>query len=116
MVKSEITREYLEELGDMHGVHVFSVPYCGLQFLLDRFEPKWYSSSEYGWDFDAYLFKEKNVVICTGYRDMAGDEVPDEIYRLYNQKARGLYLNLTKGSFENLMTEFLDKVLEWAGE
>ena len=118
MVKSENTREYLEELKDLHGVHVFSVPYCGLQFLLNRYEEKckWYSSGEYGWDWDAYVFKDRNIIICTGYRDMAGDEIPYEIYSLYNKKARSLDMGYTKGSFDKLLNEFFDKVLEWAGE
>lgn len=116
MVKTEITRKYLEGLNDMHGLHVFSVPYCALQFLLSRFEPSYYSTSQYGWDFDAYVFKDRNIIICTGYRDMAGDEIPYEIYSLYNKKARSLYMGYTKGSFDDLLNEFFDKVLEWAGE
>ena len=116
MAKLEITRNYLERLNSKHGVHVFNVPYRGLQFLLGHFSPDYYSSSEFGWDFDAYLFKDRNVVICTGYRDFPGEEVPDEIYRFYNRKARGLYLGYTNGSFDSILNEFLDKVLEWAGE
>lgn len=118
MPKSEITREYLEELKDLHGVHVFSVPYRGLQFLLSHYEEKckWYSSGTLGWDFDAYVFEDRNIIICTGYRDMAGDDIPDDIYGLYNKKARGLYMEYIKGSFDKLLNEFFDKVLEWAGE
>jgi len=49
-----------------------AVGYCELQNLLTYESPAFYTAGSYGWNFDAYLIRHNNKIICitTGYRSM----------------------------------------------
>lgn len=101
-------------------IHVY---YCGfgdLQYILPKvlFEPDYCNVGQYGWNCDIYTEKEKGVVITTGYRNMKGERIPEEIikkyskngkeiYKKYNycKKGRQAYLN----NFENMVDELINK-------
>ena len=61
-MKNKVTRKYINMIFD----DIFSVGYCGCQFLLWDISPFAYNSGVYGWNCDYYNIG--GVIICTGYR------------------------------------------------
>ena len=92
----------------------FRVGYCDLQSLLHYEEPIAYNFGVYGWNFDVY--NVDGVAITTGYRNMCGDNIPYEIAREYEEKARAIVNNWgipydeKKAAVSSLLHEFLEKL------
>lgn len=66
---------------------VFRCGYCDLQNIYKFTEPTYYNSGVYGWNCDIYTYG-LTVAITTGYRNLKGSRIPDEIIRKYDKIAR----------------------------
>lgn len=70
-MKMKIARKQMVQLP-----HLYRAGYCSAQYLLTGLEPVAYTAGKYGWDCDVYTLPG-GVYICTGYRGLAGDNIPD---------------------------------------
>lgn len=70
-MKMKITQKQMRQLP-----HLYRVGYCGAQSLLSGLAPVAYTTGVYGWNCDVYALPS-GVHICTGYRGLAGDNIPD---------------------------------------
>lgn len=61
-MKTKVTKKQVMS----YNSNVLAVGYCGLQSLLSRFSPQYYTCGVYGWNADIYEID--NMCICTGYR------------------------------------------------
>lgn len=61
-MKTKVTKKQVMS----YNSNVLEVGYCGLQSLLGRFSPQYYTCGVYGWNADIYEID--NMCICTGYR------------------------------------------------
>lgn len=61
-MKAKVTKKQVMS----YNSKVLEVGYCGLQSLLSRFSPQYYTCGVYGWNADIYEIE--NMCICTGYR------------------------------------------------
>lgn len=64
------------------------VEYAELQNIFHSREADYYNAGVYGWNCDVYVDYATDTAISTGYRNMAGCRVPDEILEKYDQKAQ----------------------------
>ena len=46
------------------------------------------NSGVYGWNCDIYVDNARDIAITTGYRNMRGQRIPDEIIRKYDEIAK----------------------------
>ncbi len=67
---------------------VFRAGYCDLQNIFRNREPQFYNSGVYGWNCDVYCDYKRDIAITTGYRNMAGIRIPDELIRAYDSRAK----------------------------
>ena len=67
---------------------VFRCGYCDLQLIMRNDEPTFYNSGVYGWNCDIYTDNKRNIAITTGYRNMRGERIPDELIKKYNDIAK----------------------------
>lgn len=72
--------------------NIITVGYSDLQYLLEYFQPTYYTAGVYGWNCDVYIIDSKTV-IATGYRPVSGNMHDYEITRKYNEKARDAIYN-----------------------
>lgn len=70
-MKLRIARKQMAQLP-----HLYRVGYCGAQSLLTGLDPVAYTTGLYGWNCDVYALPG-GVHICTGYRGLAGDRIPE---------------------------------------
>lgn len=70
---------------------VFRCGYCDLQYIMRGTEPIYYNSGVYGWNCDIYCDFARNIAITTGYRNMRGARIPDEIIEKYSAIAKEIY-------------------------
>ena len=61
-MKAKVTKKQVMS----YNSNVLEIGYCGLQSLLSRFSPQYYTCGVYGWNADIYEIG--NMCICTGYR------------------------------------------------
>lgn len=66
----------------------FRAGYCDLQNIMYGIDPDFYNAGVYGWNCDIY--ETPAGYITTGYRNMRGDRIPNEIIRKYDKKARDI--------------------------
>ena len=67
--------------------HVFKTDYCNLSNICIRIEPDYYNSGIYGWNCDIYVNNKYDIMICTGYRNMRGKDIPTNILKKYDNIA-----------------------------
>lgn len=79
---------------------VFRVGYCDLQNIFRYEEPTYYNSGVYGWNCDIYCDFARDIAITTGYRNMAGNRVPDEILKKYDTIAKEIIKNQWNEPYE----------------
>ena len=80
---------------------IFSIGYCGAQYLLKGESATAYTCGTYGWNFDVY--DVDGVALCTGYRGMPGEPVPYGLLHDYEEKAR----NASPDECRMLVREFV---------
>lgn len=89
MSKQHTTMKYIRNVWG----NVFRVGYCDLQNIFKYEEPQYYNSGVYGWNCDVYCDFSRDIAITTGYRNMAGKRVPDEILEKYDAIAKEILKN-----------------------
>jgi hypothetical protein len=67
---------------------VWCCGYCDLQYIMDRDDARFYNAGVYGWNCDIYIDWENDAAITTGYRNMRGERIPDEIITKYSDEAK----------------------------
>ena len=93
---------------------VYSIGYCGMQYLLRYQNRIGYNSGTYGWNYDVYTVN--GVAICTGYRNMPGKAIDYALVNKYEQKAQKiaqdctLDYDKTKKKINNLLYKFVEEL------
>lgn len=67
--------------------NVYSAGCCDLQYIFRGFEPQYYNCGVHGWNCDLYIDWKTDTIITTGYRNMRGKMIPQELIEKYNKKA-----------------------------
>lgn len=88
-MKIKTTRNYLKNVYK----NVYCAGYCDLQYIFRCTEAAYYNSGVYGWNWDAYADFNTDAVITTGYRNMIGSRVPDELIEKYTVRAKEIVNN-----------------------
>lgn len=84
---------------------VFRCGYCDLQNIFKYVEADFYNRGVYGWNCDIYT-NGYSVAITTGYRNLRGKRIPDEIICKYDKIAREiLEKRLTFAELEKELAE-----------
>ena len=84
MSKQHTTIKYIKNVWN----NVYRCGYCDLQYIMRYEEPNYYNSGVYGWNCDVYCDFKRDIAITTGYRNMAGKMIPDEIIEKYSKIAK----------------------------
>lgn len=95
--------------------NVYRAGYCDLQYIMHGKEPMYYNSGVYGWNWDAYVDAKTDTAITTGYRNMTGRRVPDEIIEKYTERAKEIIRREftavnASAEFEALRRDFWDEL------
>ena len=80
---------------------VFRAGYCELQYIMYSAEPQYYNHGVYGWNCDIYVDYMRDIAITTGYRNMAGRDIPLDIVAKYSEIAK----NITENQFRKPYNE-----------
>ena len=88
--------------------------YCDLQNIFKFVEPAFYNSGIYGWNCDIYCIGD--IAITTGYRNMKGERIPDNIIVEYDKLAiqilsQHLSYNEIKNELDIIIMNFIHKLL-----
>ena len=84
MSKVRVTRNDLNNAyADWYKV---KLGYCELQEILDFFEPMYYTTGTYGWNFDGYVFD--GYLLTTGYRGMLGKRPKHSDIEYYKEDSK----------------------------
>lgn len=78
----------------------FQAFYCDLQFIYRGVEPNYYNAGIYGWNCDIYCDFKRDIAISTGYRNMTGRIIPDEIIEKYSNIAKEIAKNTWSKPYE----------------
>ena len=68
--------------------NVYYAGYCDLWYIMHGTDPTYYNAGIYGWNWDAYTDRKTSAIITTGYRNMIGERVPDDIIEKYTKRAK----------------------------
>ena len=110
-MKLKTTNPYLNKL----FTKVYCCGYCDLQDIV-VIDPTYYNAGVYGWNYDAYVDYSNDMVITTGYRNMTGKRIPDDLIKEYSKKATeikkqyGYWNDETREKLYSNMYEFFNKV------
>lgn len=102
-MKKEITIKFIKN----YFTKTFKTNYCALQDIFKNVEPDYYNTGIYGWNCDVYIDYSRDIAITTGYRNLTGLQIPNEIIDKYSKIAR----NILKNRFIKKYDEIL-KALE----
>ena len=86
---------------------VFRVGYCDLQDIYKYSEPQFYNSDVYGWNCDIYVDYARDIAITTGYRNMTGKRIPDELIEKYTANAKKI---LEEGEWKKPYEEYMKEL------
>lgn len=67
---------------------VFYCGYCDLQYIMRYEEPTYYNAGVYGWNCDVYCDFGRDIAITTGYRNMTGKRISEELIEKYSEVAK----------------------------
>ena len=98
---------------------IFRCGYCDLQDIFKYTDATYYNAGVYGWNCDIYTDVARDVAITTGYRNMAGVLIPDELIKKYSNIAKAIcknsfnksYADMQKALEEN-QENFLDELVK----
>jgi hypothetical protein len=96
MRKTEITMKSIRN----NWSKIYRCGYCDLQHIFKYTEPQYYNAGVYGWNCDIYCDYGRDIAITTGYRNMAGKQIPSELIEKYSEIAKEIYKDTFKKSFE----------------
>lgn len=110
-MKTKTTRKYINAVWK----NVYRAGYCNLQYIMRGTDPEYYNTGVYGWNWDAYADYKTNAVITTGYRNMTGERVPDELIEKYTERAKEVIKRQwtsdnVQAEFEQLRRDFWDEL------
>ena len=95
----------------------FYCGYCDLQYIMRGEEPTYYNAGVYGWNCDIYCDFGRDIAITTGYRNMTGKRIPDELIEKYTNKAKEILKNGEwKKPYEEYMKELAENREEFLSE
>ena len=86
----------------------FYCGYCDLQDIMRYKEPTYYNAGVYGWNCDIYTDAMTDIAITTGYRNMAGRRIPDELIEKYTAIAKEILKDTWSKSYDEIK-EALDQ-------
>lgn len=69
-------------------VKCYYAGYGDLHYIMSQCTPRFYNYGVYGWNCDIYINDYFDIAISTGYRNMIGKRIPDEIIKEYTEKAK----------------------------
>ena len=69
----------------------FYCGYCDLQDIMKYKEPTYYNAGVYGWNCDIYTDAMTDIAITTGYRNMTGKRIPNELIKKYSDNAKEIW-------------------------
>lgn len=87
---------------------VFYCGYCDLEYIMRGKEPTYYNAGTYGWNCDIYTDYKTDIAITTGYRNMAGRRIPDELIEKYTKVAKEIIRDSIATPYEEI-NEALEK-------
>ena len=87
---------------------VFYCGYCDLQYIMRGEEPTYYNCGVYGWNCDIYCHFGKDIAITTGYRNMTGRRIPDELIEKYTDNAKAILEGQWVRPYEEYMAELAE--------
>lgn len=82
----------------------FYCGYCDLQYIMRGTEPTYYNAGVYGWNCDIYCDFKRDIAITTGYRNMTGRRIPDELIKKYTDEAKEILKNEWAKPYEEIKT------------
>jgi hypothetical protein len=101
MSKIHATMKYVKSLWK----NIYRCGYCDLQYIMRYEEPMYYNSGVYGWNCDIYCDYRRDIAITTGYRNMAGKRIPDELIEKYTNIAKEICKNEWNKPHEEILAE-----------
>ena len=84
---------------------VFYTGYCDLQYIYKYEDPEFYNAGVYGWNCDIYTDYTRDIAITTGYRNMTGRQIPDELIKKYSDIAKEILANTFAKHYEEIKKE-----------
>lgn len=81
---------------------VFYCGYSDLYYIFRYEEPQYYNAGVYGWNCDIYCDYKRDIAITTGYRNMTGKRIPDELIKKYSEKAKTILENTFVTSYDDI--------------
>lgn len=116
MSKIKTSMKYIKALYPV----VFRCGYCDLQYIYRYDDPTYYNCGVYGWNCDIYVNFKYNAAITTGYRNMRGVRIPDEIINKYTEIAKNILANTFKKPYDEICADletnkenFWAALMEW---
>ncbi len=83
---------------------VFRCGYCDLCNIFKYDDANFYNCGVYGWNCDIYTYG-LTAAITTGYRNMRGVRIPDDILKKYDGIAKKILENTFKKPYEEIYAE-----------
>lgn len=97
-MKTKITIKFIKN----NYNKVFYCGYSDLYYIFRYEEPQYYNAGVYGWNCDIYCDYKRDIAITTGYRNMTGKRIPDELIEKYTQKAKTILENTFVISYDDI--------------
>lgn len=88
-MKNKTTIKYIKN----NYAKIFRCGYCDLQFIMRGYDATYYNAGVYGWNCDIYTDIVRDIAITTGYRNMTGLLIPNEIIKKYSAIAKEILKN-----------------------
>lgn len=85
---------------------VFCCDYCDLQYIMNGKEPTYYNAGVYGWNCDIYTDFSRDIAITTGYRNMTGKMIPEEIIEKYSKVAKNIMADMRMADYNDIKKAF----------
>ena len=101
MAKIKTTNKYIKTVWK----NVYRCGYCDLQYIMRGTEPTYYNAGIYGWNCDIYCDYKRDIAITTGYRNMTGKRIPDELIEKYTTEAKKILENMWNKPYEEYTKE-----------
>ena len=102
---------------------VWRCGYCDLQYIMKGTDAAYYNAGVYGWNCDIYIDYMHDVAITTGYRNMRGERIPDEVIDEFTERAKKVYEGYDWKSYDEYMekmnqvrTDFYNRLAEIENE
>lgn len=108
------TKTTIKAIRNAYG-KIFYCGYCDLQDIMRGTKPQYYNAGVYGWNCDIYTDYKRDIAVTTGYRNMAGVRIPDEIIKKYTEAAKKIAEDTKYSKYEEAkkaLDENRDKFFE----